>query len=402
MKPLAAVAFAGLLSVVHLAFHAVARAQTFDDAGVEGQSPDEEAPSCPRSRVDACPEATTLLRSLVEAQCLAEPQEYVEADALVEVLDGTCEVPIRIALRLDGQTAVLTLEEPERTRWRFVALAILAILTARADAVAAPSATEPSAEEPSVEEAREQALTPWVDPRPMATSADVDVWTPNARALVDTGRGTTTLALQLGVAGATGIVGLGAFSARHRFESPWTVGIEAHSALLGRLDGELLGALFGAVRGGYDAHYGSIELSLGAAPSRGLRPSVVAPTAGLRVRLGIEDSISMRAAFELTVSHGSVKVHRAMLRLQGLIFRRWRLWSQLDGFFASGIFSAYVGVDYWLVGRGEAGSWSIGGDFGTAFIRYVRQCEFGDCTAVGAGDESFAGPAAHLRLETRL
>lgn len=364
-------------------------------------------PSCPRARVVDCPEATRLLNDLVEAQCLAtehpsDELEIVGDGALVHVLVGSCDMPERVELSLHGRVSRLTLEEPRETRWRFIALAIAE--SARHVPLAPPPAPEEASEEETspVEASPEEPGSPWVDPRPLATKSDQERWLPFSGRLVDTGRAATAISLQLGVAVGGGVVGMGALSVRHRFEAPWTLGIEAHPALLARLDGELFGALFGAVRGGYDGRNGSVEASFGLAPSQGLRPGSVAPTAGLRLRVGVEDALALRLAFELLYASSTVKVHRAALRIQATLFRRVRLFGQVEGFFAAGIFSARIGLDYWLVGRGDAGSWSIGADLGTSFVRYVRQCEFGDCTAVGASDESFAGPSAHLRLELRL
>ncbi|MFK8003271.1 MAG: hypothetical protein AB8H86_27120 [Polyangiales bacterium] len=361
----------------------------------EAQEQDQPR-SCPRVHVVDCPEATQTLASLVQAQCLAGDVE--EADVTVRVPEGTCDVPALVSLVVDERETELAIGETE-SHWRFVALAIVETLGRRRGSTAPeldaerrpvppPPVPPPPAPRPS-----------WVDPRPVATPADREAWLPHYAGLDDTGRGATSMTLRLGVAGSDGIAGMGALSIRHRFESPWTLGVEAHPVLLARLGGERSFALAGAIRGGVDAHYGSVELSLGVTPSRGLRPGEVAPSAGLHLRLGVEDGIGVRLAFEGLYADG-VKVQRVMLRIQGLVFRRIRIHSQLEGFFASGFFLARVGVDVWLVGRGDSGSWSLGADLGAALLRFERSCEMGACTM--GEDASLSAPAAHLRLEARL
>lgn len=360
---------------------------------VEAQEQDVPG-SCPRVHVVDCPEATEVLASLLQAQCLAGDVEAAE-DVTVQVVEGTCAVPALVTLGVDrGETGV-AISDTE-AHWRFVALAIVETLGrsgtepelhAEQQPVPFPPVPPPPAPRPS-----------WVDPRPTATPADREQWLPHYAGLDDTGRGATSLALRLGVAGAAGIAGMGSLTIRHRFDAPWTLGVEV-PAVLARLGGERVFALSGAIRGGFDAHYGSVELSLGVTPSRGLRPGDVAPSAGLRLRLGVDDGIGVRLAFEGLYADG-VKVQRVMLRIQGLILRRFRVYSQLEGLFASGFFFARVGMDVWLVGRGDSGSWSLGADLGAAFLRYERSCETGACGM--DSDASLSAPAAHLRLEARL
>lgn len=351
------------------------------------------AASCPQVHVVDCPEATITLASLVEAECLATPGDAVDEHVVVQVVEGTCDVPVRLSTRIGGQDSEWDVDE-RSAHWRFVALAIVETLRPREESGSAPPLAAEVDELPPVPEL-------WVDPRPVATPAQREQWLPHYAGLDDTGRGTTSLVLRLGVAGAEGIVGLGSLSVRHRFHAPWTLGIEAHPVVLGRLGGQRQGAITGAIRGGYDAHYGSVELSAGVTSTRGLRPGSVAPSAGLRLRLGVEDGIAVRLAFELLYASG-VKVQRAMMRIQGLVLRRFRIYSQLEGLFASGIYSARLGVDVWITGNGDSGSWSLGADVGSAFLRYVGDCELGDCTIPGSSDETFIGAAAHVRLEARL
>lgn len=362
-----------------------------------------QVPPCPQVQVVDCPEATANLASLVQAQCLqgdhvirnanSDANTHAARDPVsVRVAEGSCESPVLLHLRVDGRGSELAVADT-RAHWRFVALAIVETLRARAGSAENTAGVQALSTPP------EPGPSPWVDPRPVATAIEREAWLPHYAGLDDTGRGATSMALRLGVAGADGgIAGMGSLSLRHRFEAPWTLGVEV-PAVLARLDGEGAHLVGAALRGGFDAHYGSVELSLGVTPSRGLRPGDFAPSAGLRLRLGVEDGIGVRLAFEGLYADG-VKVQRVMLRIQGLILRRFRVYSQLEGLFASGFFFARVGMDVWLVGRGDSGSWSLGADLGAALLRYERSCEMGAC-AMGE-DASLSAPAAHLRLEVRL